>query len=79
VIPIAHMAGKPRRRMGPPTRSFAADAYVCITVPIREDQPHTSLRRVIAPDGELSSRFAVICPAAVEVRLTTFGERSVDR
>jgi hypothetical protein len=32
--PIAHMATTPRCRMGPPPRSFAADAHDCIMVAI---------------------------------------------
>jgi hypothetical protein len=31
--------------MGPPPRSFAADAHDCIMVRIQADRPHTSLRR----------------------------------
>jgi len=39
--------------MGPPPRSFAADAHDCIMV---TDQPNTSLWRDLrAPDGELPS------------------------
>ena len=53
--PILDMAFEPRFRMGPPPRSFAADAHDCIMVPILTDQPNTSLRREVAPDGELPS------------------------
>lgn len=47
VNPIAHMAFSSRalewaRRPG----ASPVDAYGCIMVAIREDQPHTSLRRV---------------------------------
>jgi hypothetical protein len=51
--PILDMAFEPRFRMGPPPRSFAPDAHDCIMVPILTDQPNTSLRREVAPDGEL--------------------------
>jgi hypothetical protein len=44
--PTLHMAYEPRFRMGPPPRSFAADAHDCIMVPILMDRPNTSLRRV---------------------------------
>jgi hypothetical protein len=43
--PSTDMALEPRSRMDPPPRSFAADAYDCIKVPIRPDRPNTSLRR----------------------------------
>jgi len=41
--------------MGPPPRSFAADAHDCIMVAILMDRPNTSLRRDLAPIGELPS------------------------
>src|SRR6267143_628109 len=44
----------PRFRMGPPSRSFAADAHDCIVVAILTDRPNTSSWRAIcAHDGEL--------------------------
>src|SRR5262245_61441095 len=43
--PRAHMAVKPRRRMGPPPRSFAADAHDCIMVRLSLSRPDTSMRR----------------------------------
>src|SRR5215213_1792807 len=43
--PSESMAVKPRCRMDPPLRNFAADAQGCIMVPIRRDRPHTSLWR----------------------------------
>ena len=43
--PSTDMALAPRSRMDPPPRSFAADAYDCIMVPIRPDRPNTSLWR----------------------------------
>jgi hypothetical protein len=44
----------PRFRMGPPSRSFAADAHDCIVVTILTDRPNTSsLRAICAHDGEL--------------------------
>ena len=49
------MVFEPRFRMGPPPRSFAADAHDCIMVPILADRPNTSLWRDGAPDGELPS------------------------
>jgi len=40
--------------MGPPSRSFAADAHDCIVVAILTDRPNTSSWRAIcAHDGEL--------------------------
>jgi hypothetical protein len=39
------MALMPTERMGPPARSFAADAHDCIMVRIQTDRPHTSLWR----------------------------------
>jgi len=42
--------------MGPPPRSFAADAHGCIMVRVPRDPPNTSSRREIrAADGELPS------------------------
>src|SRR6267378_998729 len=44
----------PRFRMGPPSRSFAADAHDCIVVAILTDRPNTSSwRAMCAHDGEL--------------------------
>src|SRR6201981_863718 len=43
--PAPDMAQMPTARMGPPPRSFAADAYDCIMVRIQTDRPNTSLRR----------------------------------
>jgi hypothetical protein len=43
--PLTDMAFVPRTRIDPPPRSFAADAYDCIMVPIWSDRPNTSLRR----------------------------------
>jgi hypothetical protein len=53
--PILDMVFEPRFRMGPPPRSFAADAHDCIMVPIPTDQPNTSLWREVCADGELPS------------------------
>ena len=49
------MAQMPTVRMGPPPRSFAADAHDCIMVRIQTDLPDTSLRREDAPQCELPS------------------------
>lgn len=43
------------RRMGPPPRSLAPDAYACIMVEIPGDPPNTRLWRGPAPDRELPS------------------------
>ena len=54
--PSASMAAEPPCRMGPPPRSFAADAHGCIMVRVPRDPPNTSSRREIrAADGELPS------------------------
>ena len=42
---MLHMAFEPRFRMGPPPRSFAADADDCIMVGVLPDPPNTSLWR----------------------------------
>jgi hypothetical protein len=47
--PAVDMAQMPTERMGPPPRSFAADAHDCIMVRIRTDLPNTSVRREDAP------------------------------
>ena len=53
--PQRTMALMPRRRMGPPLRSFAADAQDCIMVTVHQDQPNTRLWRVDPhTKGELS-------------------------
>src|SRR5213080_1336957 len=49
------MVFEPRFRMGPPPRSFAADAHDCIMVTVLTDRPNTSLWREVAPDSELPS------------------------
>src|SRR4029450_10828257 len=50
------MVFAPRFRMGPPPRSFAADAHDCIVVAILTGRPNTSSWRAIcAHDGELPS------------------------
>ena len=41
------MAFAPRFRMGPPPRSFAADAHDCIVVAIPPDRPNTSSWRAM--------------------------------
>src|SRR5215471_11019952 len=54
--PILHMACAPRFRMGPPPRSFAADAYDCIMVRIRiGSTEYKCVARGSAPDGEFPS------------------------
>src|SRR5215467_12654695 len=52
---VRDMVYEPRFRMGPPPRSFAADAHDCIMVTVLTDRPNTSLWRNVAPDGELPS------------------------
>ena len=44
--------------MGPLPRSFAADAYDCIMVPILTDRPNTRMRAIFAPDSELPSELS---------------------
>ena len=51
------MAQMPTGRMGPPPRSFAADAHDCIMVRIQTDLPNTSLRRADARPMASSPRF----------------------
>src|SRR5215469_14583803 len=54
--PIVDMACAPRFRMGPPPRSFAADAYDCIMVWIRiGSTEYKCVARGSAPDGEFPS------------------------
>jgi hypothetical protein len=43
--PIVDMVFEPRFTVGPPPRSFAADAHDCIMVSILAGRPNTSLRR----------------------------------
>src|SRR5262245_17567795 len=47
----------PRFKMGPPSRSFAADAHDCIMVATRPGRPNTKFvaRDLCAHDGELPS------------------------
>src|SRR5262252_1565067 len=59
---VNRLAFEPRFRMGPPPRSFAADAHDCIMVAVLSDRPNTSLWRNVAPDGELPSVTSSICP-----------------
>src|SRR5438552_17092926 len=51
------MAQMPTARMGPPPRSFAADAHDCIMVRIRTDLPNTSLWREDAPQWRAPSDY----------------------
>src|SRR6266404_5792323 len=44
--------------MGPLPRSFAADAYDCIMVPILTDRPNTRMRAIFAPDSQLPSELS---------------------
>ena len=53
-VPGNWMAVMPCYRLGPPPRSFAADAHGCIMVWI-SDPPNTSLWRGIRAQGELPS------------------------
>src|SRR5262249_3670046 len=54
--PILDMACAPRFRMGPPPRSFAADAYDCIMVRIHiGSTEYKCVARGSAPDGEFPS------------------------
>ena len=48
------MACTPSQRMGPPPRSFAADAHDCIMVEVRTGPTeYKCVARCSAPDGEL--------------------------
>ena len=50
------MASTPSQRMGPPPRSFAADAHDCIMVEVRTGPAeYKCVARCSAPDGELPS------------------------
>src|SRR5215469_18506084 len=54
--PKQAMVLTPVSRMGPPPRSFAADAHGCIMVRFVMDLPDTRLRReFLVPDSELPS------------------------
>src|SRR5260370_31220275 len=54
--------------MGPLPRSFAADAYDCIMVPILTDRPNTRMRAISAPDSELPSELS---PSVLTTRRLT--------
>jgi hypothetical protein len=57
----------PRFRMGPPSRSFAADAHDCIVVAILTGRPNTSSWRAIcAHDGELPLGIVSVADTALE-------------
>ena len=59
--PILDMVCAPRFRMGPPPRSFAADAYDCIMVRIRiGSTEYKCVARGSAPDGEFPSDPALL-------------------
>src|SRR6202040_2087936 len=47
--PARDLDTMPTERMGPPARSFAADAHDCIMVRVQTALPHTSVRREDAP------------------------------
>jgi hypothetical protein len=64
--PMSDLAVVPRSRMDPPPRSSAADAHDCIMVPIRPDQPNTSLwrgwpRQWRVPLGSSTQRARRLC------------------
>ena len=59
--PTLNMALQPRFRMGPPPRSFAADAHGCIMVRPHREPPNTRSRREDAPMA--SSPQIVAAPA----------------
>src|SRR5260370_3975797 len=73
------MAYKPLGRMGPPPRSFAADAHDCIMVRVHTDRPNTSLwRDSPRPHGELPSdrpHRTSAGPEPVAARLRAVGRR----
>ena len=58
-VPDTTMASMPSNRMGPPPRSFAADAHDCIMVRIQMDLPNTSLRRETSRAMAGSPRFVL--------------------
>jgi hypothetical protein len=65
--PTSTMVVAPVLRMGPPPRSFAADAHGCIMVRIQMDPPNTRLWRdhMVTPYRELpSDRLTTIHAAA---------------
>ena len=66
-----HMALEPLFRMGPPPRSFAADAHDCIMVPIRMDQPNTRLWRE-AP-RRMASSPRIVCSLPPGCKLSQLG------
>lgn len=81
--PILDMACAPRFRMGPPPRSFAADAYDCIMVWIRiGSTEYKCVARGSAPDGEFPSDPAPLavhhrsaCSAVKALRNTSVAKR----
>src|SRR5882762_8122808 len=73
------MAYKPLGRMGPPPRSFAAEAHDCIMVPVHTDRPNTSLwRDSPRPHSELPSdgpHRTPACPQTVAARRRAVSRR----
>src|SRR5216683_7219363 len=72
------MACTPSQRMGPPPRSFAADAHDCIMVEVRTGPTeYKCVARCSAPDGELpSDRPAPSFSLSTGCRRLTRGGRS---
>jgi hypothetical protein len=65
--PILDMAFVPRFRMGPPPRSFAADAYDCIMVQLAtEPTGYKFVARCSRLDGELPSDGLMPTAAVIE-------------
>src|SRR6202030_3013711 len=54
-VPVCAMAVMPRNRMGPPLRSFAADAHGCIMVRVLGPTGYKVVARLIAPASGLPS------------------------
>jgi len=82
-IPTCPLAFVPIGRMGPPLRSFAADAHDCIMVRVLGPTGYKVVARLIAPASGLPSdrhsdcgKRAVVLEAA---RLVRRHERSLDR
>src|SRR5271163_4487676 len=92
-VPACTMAFVPRKRMGPPPRSFAADAHDCIMVRVLGPTEYKVVARLIrAPARGLPSErhpdrieraavlgAATVCPGKHRARRKVAATANVDR